>query len=47
MKGTPYALMNEFLYKLGPNNILQRCLLEHECQDNVNEAHSGPVGGHF
>ena len=44
MKGTPYALMNGFLYKLRPNDILQRCLLEHERQDKVNEAHSGPVG---
>lgn len=47
MKATPFTLMNGYLYKLGLDNILRRCALEHECEDIINEAHVGPAGGHF
>jgi hypothetical protein len=47
LKETPFTLMNGYLYKLGIDNILQRCALEHEREDIINEAHAGPVEGHF
>ena len=30
MKDAPYSLINGFLYKMGLDNILRRCVLEHE-----------------
>ena len=30
MKVAPYSLINGFLYKMGLDNILRRCVLEHE-----------------
>ena len=47
MKATPYSLINGFLYKMGLDDILRRCVLEHECDQIMHEAHYGPVGGHF
>ena len=38
MKDAPYSLINGFLYKMGLDDILRRCLLE---------AHYGLAGGHF
>jgi hypothetical protein len=34
------------LYKLGIENILRRCVLDHERQDILWEFHSRVVGGH-
>ena len=34
MKAAPYRLINGFLYKMGLDDILRRCVLEHE-QDNI------------
>ena len=47
IKATPYTLINGNLYKLGLDDILRLCALEHERQDIIQEAHSGAVGGHF
>jgi hypothetical protein len=47
MKVAPFTLMNGYLYKLGLDNILRRCALEHEREDIITEAHAGPTGGHF
>ena len=47
MKATPYSLINGFLYKMGLDDILIRCVLEHEIDNIMYEAHYGPVGGHF
>jgi hypothetical protein len=47
LKKTPFTLMNGYLYKLGIDNILWICALEHEREEIINEAHSSPVGGHF
>jgi hypothetical protein len=47
LKATPFTLMNGYLYKLGSDDILRRCALEHEREDIINEAHVGPAGGHF
>ena len=30
MKATPYSLINGFLYKMRLDDILKRCVLEHE-----------------
>jgi len=47
LKETPFTLMNGYFYKIGIDNILQRCALEHECKDIINEAHACLAGGHF
>ena len=40
-------LINIFLYKMGLDDILRRCILQHERNNIIYEAHYGPVGGHF
>ena len=47
MKVAPYSLINWFLYKMGLDDILKRCVLEHKRDNIMYEAHYGPVGGHF
>lgn len=47
MKAAPYILINRFLYRLGVDDILRRCVLDHEKVGIMEEAHSGPAGGHF
>ena len=47
MKAAPYNLINSFLYKMGLDNILRRCVLEHERDNSMYKAHYRPVGGHF
>ena len=32
---------------MGLDDILRRCLLEHELDKIMHEAHYGPAGGHF
>jgi len=41
-----YQLNVGKLYKLGLNNILRRCVLDHERKDILWECHGGVVGGH-
>ena len=47
MKAAPYSLINGFLYKMGLDDILRRCVLEHERNNIMYEPHYGPEGGHF
>ena len=47
MKAAPYSLINESLYKMGVDDILRRCVLEHERNNIMYEAHCELVGGHF
>ena len=47
MKVAPYSLINEFLYKMGLDEVLHRCVLNDERESIMHEAHYGPVGGHF
>lgn len=47
IKVAPYTLINGNLYKLGLDDILRRCFLEHERKDIIQEAHSGTAGDHF
>ena len=35
------------LYKMGPDDILRRYVLEHELPMILNEAHAGVAGGHY
>ena len=35
------------LYKLGPDEVLRRCVMPHEKEAIIREAHSGTAGGHF
>jgi hypothetical protein len=39
--------MNGYLYKLGSDDILKICALEHEREYIINDAHDGPIGGHY
>ena len=47
MKAAPYSIINEFLYKLGLYEVLRRCVLDHERESIMHEAHYGPAKGHF
>jgi hypothetical protein len=42
-----YQLIAGHLYKLGADNILRRCVMEHEHTIILAEAHEGIVGGHY
>ena len=47
MKVAPYSLINKFLYKMGLDEIIKRCVLEHEIDNIMYKVHYGPAGGHF
>ena len=47
MNAAPYSLINGFLYKMELEDILRRCVLDHEREQIMHEAHYGPAGGHF
>ena len=47
MKAAPYSIINGFLHKMGLDDILRRCILEHERDNIMYEAHYGMVGEHF
>ena len=47
VKATYFQLIVGQLYKMGPDEILHRYVLEHERPMVLNEAHVGVVGGHY
>ena len=47
MKDAPYNLINGFLYKMGLDGILRRCVLEQERDNIMYKAHYRLVGRHF
>ena len=47
IKVDPFTLINGNLYKLGLDDVLHRCALEHEREDIIQEAYSRPAGGHL
>ena len=47
VKATNFTLIAGQLYKLGPDEVLRRCIMPHEKEAIIREAHSGTVGGHF
>ena len=46
-KETYFTMIVGKLYKLGPNEILRRYVLNHERSMILIEAHVGIVGGHY
>jgi hypothetical protein len=47
VRAVDYQLIAGHLYKLGADNILRRCVMEHERPIILAEAHEGIVGGHY
>ena len=47
VKVADFTLITGHLYKLGPDEVLHRCVMPHEKEAIIREAHSGTVGGHF
>eukprot|EP00253_Pinus_taeda_P035854 PITA_35854 len=46
-KSAPFTWIGGNLFKLGPNQILRRCVREEEVFDILMTYHDGPYGGHF
>jgi len=46
-KSAPFTWIGGNLFKLGPDQILRRCVREEEVFDILLTCHSGPCGGHF
>lgn len=42
-----FQLINELLYKMGPDQILRRCVLEEEIPKVLKEAHEGLRGRRY
>src|SRR5277367_2492833 len=47
VKATDFTLIAGQLYKMGLDEILRRCVLEHEKPLILAEAHAGAAGGHY
>ena len=47
VKAADFTLIAGHLYKLGPDEVLRRCVMPHEKDAIIREAHSGTAGGHF
>ena len=47
VKASDYTLITGQLYKLGPDEILHRCIFDHERQWVMAEAHAGVSGGNY
>lgn len=47
LKSTPYRFIGGTLYKLGRDEILCRCILEHEWEQILLECYEGVAGGHY
>eukprot|EP00253_Pinus_taeda_P028512 PITA_28512 len=46
-KSAPFTWIRGNLFKLGPDQILRRCVWEEEVFDILLTCHDGPYGGHF
>ena len=47
VRASEFTLIAGKLYKMGPDEILRRCVLEHEKPLILAEAHSGAARGHY
>ena len=47
VKAVEFTLIVGQLYKLGPYEVLYRCVMPHDKEAIIREAHSGTAGGHF
>lgn len=45
-KRAPFTWIGGNLFKLGPDQILRRCIREEELFDILSACHDGPCGGH-
>jgi hypothetical protein len=47
VRDTDYQVIAGHLYKMGADNILRRCVLEHERPIILVESHEGITGGYY
>jgi hypothetical protein len=47
VRATYFSLIARQLYKMGPDEILRRCIMEAERPLILAEAHEGITGGHY
>jgi hypothetical protein len=47
VRAVDFSLIVGQLYKMGPNEILRRCVMEVERPLNLTEVHEGIAGGHY
>ena len=47
VRAADFTLIAGHLYKLGPDEVLRRCVMPHEKDTIIREAHAGTAGGHF
>ena len=47
VKAADFTLIVGQLYKIGPDEVLRRCVMPHEKEAIIREAHSGATRGHF
>ena len=47
VKVVDFTLITGNLYKFGLDEVLRRCVMPHEKDVIIREAHSGTAGGHF
>ena len=47
MKAAASSVINMFFYKLGLDEALFQCVLDHERESIMHEAYHGLAGGHF
>lgn len=47
LKSKTFQLINGLLYKMGPNQILRRCVMEEEILSVLKEAHDNLAGEHI
>jgi len=47
VRAADYQLIAGNLYKMGTDNILRRCVLEHERPRILIESHEGIIGGYY
>jgi hypothetical protein len=47
MKDALFTIINKYLYRMGMDDVLRRCVSEHEREDIINEAHAGATRGIF
>jgi hypothetical protein len=47
VRATDFQIIAGQLYKMGPDEILKRCIMEEERPLILAESHEGIVGGHY
>lgn len=47
LKSKTFQLINELLYKMGPNKVLRRCMMQEEIPGVLKESHEELARGHM